>query len=91
MDDLDLHDEPPPPYHSVVLQSTVVSGAGRGGRARWEAAALGWRTNSSGASLMQQLGLALLAAQLLSMGNFVLSCRRHPAPRAGSLGRGRMG
>ncbi|KAL4452515.1 hypothetical protein ABPG75_008177 [Micractinium tetrahymenae] len=23
MDDLDLHDEPPPPYHSVVLQSTV--------------------------------------------------------------------
>ena len=30
-----LHDEPPPPYHSVVLQSTVVSAAGAGGP--WQA------------------------------------------------------
>ncbi len=38
MDDLDLHDEPPPPYHSVVLQSTVVSG--RRGRAHRRGAAV---------------------------------------------------
>jgi hypothetical protein len=31
LQDEPLHDEPPPPYHSVVLQSTVVSAPGAAG------------------------------------------------------------
>jgi hypothetical protein len=81
LQDEPLHDEPPPPYHSVVLQSTVVTVPGAAGAGR----AAGAAAVAAGAS-------CLLVHRHVTDPTARRACyRRRPVHRAGRRVRAAMG